>query len=155
MRRMEGQLLDRGLCECGCGELAPIATQSLTARGDIIGQPMRCVKGHRPGPSLEERFWAKVNKNGSVPEHCPELGPCWLWTGALSPKYGIMWYGGRNVQATHVAIYLETGKWPQAQGCHRCDLPACVRFSHLFDGTQKDNIQDALKKGRRNKRRKI
>jgi hypothetical protein len=33
--------------------------------------------------SLPERFWKKVDKNGPVPAHRPELGPCWLWTGAL------------------------------------------------------------------------
>jgi hypothetical protein len=29
-----------------------------------------------------EAFWFKVNKEGPVPAHRPELGPCWLWTGA-------------------------------------------------------------------------
>jgi hypothetical protein len=27
-----------------------------------------------------ERFWSKVDRNGPVPEHRPELGPCWVWT---------------------------------------------------------------------------
>ena len=31
---------------------------------------------------LEDRFWAKVDKNGPVPAHRPELGPCWIWTAA-------------------------------------------------------------------------
>jgi hypothetical protein len=26
-----------------------------------------------------ERFWAKVNKDGPIPEHCSELGKCWVW----------------------------------------------------------------------------
>jgi hypothetical protein len=29
--------------------------------------------------TLEERFWEKVDKNGPVPAHRPELGPCWVW----------------------------------------------------------------------------
>jgi hypothetical protein len=32
--------------------------------------------------------------------------------------------------------------------CHRCDNPTCYRPTHLFTGTQKDNLQDAAKKGR-------
>jgi hypothetical protein len=31
---------------------------------------------------------------------------------------------------------------------HHCDIPNCVRPSHLFKGTQHDNILDCLKKGR-------
>ena len=34
-----------------------------------------------------ERFWAKVNRDGTVPAHCPELGPCWVWTAAVT-KFG-------------------------------------------------------------------
>ena len=35
--------------------------------------------GVYPRPTLEERFWKYVDRHGSVPEHRPELGPCWLW----------------------------------------------------------------------------
>lgn len=35
-----------GYCECGCGELAPIATESHRARGHVGGEPMRFRPGH-------------------------------------------------------------------------------------------------------------
>jgi DNA invertase Pin-like site-specific DNA recombinase len=34
--------------------------------------------------------------------------------------------------------------------CHKCDYPPCIRPDHLFIGTQKDNIADAIAKGRLN-----
>ncbi len=32
--------------------------------------------------------------------------------------------------------------------CHSCDNPKCINPQHLLTGTQKQNIQDAVKKGR-------
>jgi hypothetical protein len=31
---------------------------------------------------------------------------------------------------------------------HKCDHPPCVNPSHLFIGTKRDNIEDAISKGR-------
>jgi hypothetical protein len=31
---------------------------------------------------------------------------------------------------------------------HRCDNPACVNINHLFVGSQQDNIDDMMSKGR-------
>jgi len=33
---------------------------------------------------------------------------------------------------------------------HKCDNPECTNPDHLFAGTQKENIQDMIKKGRKN-----
>src|SRR5687767_3489091 len=52
---------------------------------------------HSPDPLV--RFWAKVNKNGPIPEHRPDLGPCWLWTAALTKGYGQFRLNGRMVYA--------------------------------------------------------
>jgi uncharacterized protein YeaC (DUF1315 family) len=73
-----------------------------------------------------------------------------MWTGAIGGsryEYGRIGHDGKIVEATHVAIYLETGKWPEFQALHKCDNTLCVRFVHLFDGTQKQNMQDAAAKG--------
>ena|ERR1700694_1946906 len=45
------------------------------------GDPLGGASDRGGDPML--RFWLKVNQNGPVPEHRPELGPCWVWTAAL------------------------------------------------------------------------
>jgi len=85
-------------------------------------------------------------------------GPnCWLFTGAkFKPSGGGFWYGqfyykGRPRRAHIVAWLLTHGPIPDGMCvCHRCDVPLCVRPDHLFLGTQRENIQDASRKGRLN-----
>lgn len=46
------------LCECGCGQPAPIAKMTSTARGYVKGRPMRYVARHHPGakgPHLKQQ----------------------------------------------------------------------------------------------------
>ena len=88
----------------------------------------------------KERFEAKF-----VPE--PFSG-CWLWTSALSRNYGAFWLNGRYQRAHRVSWQLYVGKIPGGQVLHRCDTPLCVNPSHLFLGSQSDNIRDAVQKGR-------
>src|ERR1035437_5252794 len=104
--------------------------------------------------TLEQRFWAKVNKAGPTPIHCPELGPCWEWAACTeAPGWGLLPYGlfgvqGKNKKAHRVAWFLATGHWPKLKVLHTCDNPKCVRFSHLHEGTQKDNIRECHNKDR-------
>ncbi len=98
----------------------------------------------------EQRFWEKVNKDGPIPLHRPELGPCWEWiANAQSRGYGLFWNEGRNVFAHRFAWESENGPMPLwLHGCHHCDNKRCVRPSHIFAGTQSENIQDCSDKGR-------
>lgn len=102
-----------------------------------------------------ERFWAKVDKNGPVPKHCPELGPCWVWT-ASTDKDGYGWFGVTvgpkktlNLKAHRIAWMISSGAWPGTMFvCHHCDNPSCVRVSHMFIGTLQDNVADMVAKQR-------
>lgn len=102
----------------------------------------------------EERFWAKVDKHGPVPEHRPELGPCWIWTGSTySNGYGYFWIpeGKKSIGAHRYALILSRGEISH-KALHKCDVRRCVRNDgengHLFEGTLKDNTRDMLDKGR-------
>ncbi len=80
---------------------------------------------------------------------------CWLWV-ANSWVYGIFWYKGRPVGAHRFAYMAYKGKIPQGKSVlHSCDTPLCVNPSHLFLGTQKENIDDMFQKKRANKARGI
>jgi hypothetical protein len=91
--------------------------------------------------NTQDMFWNKVNKTGS----------CWVWTGSKDKDgYGIQFTLNGQVWKPHrLSYYLTTGVNPQGQVvCHKCDNPACVNPAHLFLGSQYDNIQDMVNKGR-------
>lgn len=97
--------------------------------------------------SLKELEYAENLKS-----YFKEIGEdeCWIWQGSIDNKgYGRYWTDGKHVIA-HRAVYeLYKGEIPKGMGLlHSCDKTLCVNPKHLKPGTQKDNIQDAVAKGR-------
>jgi len=92
---------------------------------------------------LVERFWPKVNKNGSIPSQRPDLGPCWEWTAAKTQGYGVISKGGRgngNLRAHRVAYQLVIGTILVGYELdHLCRNPSCVNPSHLELVSHREN----------------
>jgi HNH endonuclease len=87
-----------------------------------------------------------------VVEAGPLETPCWLWPGAQSlGGYGRINIGpGVRVQAHRLAWELYVGPIPtDLIVLHRCDQPPCCNPEHLQLGTQQDNVDDCVAKGRR------
>ena len=90
-----------------------------------------------------DRFWSKVDKHGP---RAGRIGRCWLWTGSRNADgYGLFGLLGKTTRAHRIAW----GDVPDGlHVLHRCDNPPCVRRSHLFLGTDRDNQRDKAAKGR-------
>ena len=74
---------------------------------------------------------------------------CWVWTGKISRRYGVVSMDDRP-ERVHRAIWrLENGPIPQGLFvCHRCDNPLCCNPAHLFLGTHLENVTDCVAKRR-------
>lgn len=85
----------------------------------------------------------------------PEPETCWEWNGCRNNDgYGQISINGRPVSA-HKWLY-EALNGPVPDGLvvrHHCDNPACVNPIHLAVGTQRDNAQDRLLRGRQASRK--
>lgn len=81
---------------------------------------------------------------------------CWLWIGSTDPGgYGrakLSINGKREVESSHRLAWRHHHGDIPVGGCvlHRCDNRRCCNPGHLFLGTQADNVNDMIAKGRHN-----
>jgi len=78
---------------------------------------------------------------------------CWEWHGSLHKSrtfvYGKMTVNGITDMAHRWSYRIFVGEIPEKLlVCHKCDYPLCVNPEHLFVGTNRQNIDDAIAKGR-------
>lgn len=88
----------------------------------------------------EEKFWSNVEKTDT----------CWFWKAGTSKQgYGQFSVNLKQKYTHRISWEIAYGDIPRGQEVlHTCDNPSCVRPEHLFLGTQNDNMQDCIRKGR-------
>ena len=91
------------------------------------------------------RFYENVNKDGPVPAHRPDLGPCWVWTGPVDEKGYGRCYDGKRPRKAHAYSYeMESGPVPPGlEPDHLCRNRPCIRRRHLEAVTHRENCQRA------------
>lgn len=96
------------------------------------------------------RFWSKVDKDGPIPAHVPEIGNCWVWIPRPHHDgYGVFSHTHtRQVRAHRFSFLIHAGYEARNLVLHSCDNPICVRPTHLRDGTVRENSADAVARGR-------
>ena len=100
-------------------------------------------------PRLFKHFWANVTIERTLSSPHVKT-PCWTWKNT-DGRYGCYYADGKNNRAHRWIFEQVFGELPkQIQCCHKCDNRRCVRLSHLFKGTNADNIRDRNAKGRHN-----
>lgn len=85
---------------------------------------------------------------------CRQITPdgCWLWTGYVNDKgYGQISYDSRPWRVHILSMFLfkpeEYIKNPNVNHKPECRNKTCFNPDHLYSGTQKENINDAVEAG--------
>jgi len=74
---------------------------------------------------------------------------CWEWRGYKDADgYGAIRYKGKVVRTHRLMYQLAVADIGGLHVCHHCDNPSCINPIHLFLGTHKDNMHDAMRKSR-------
>src|SRR5665213_1157711 len=94
---------------------------------------------------IKSRFEKKILKTES----------CWLWIGGKNGGG----YGCYQGTTSHrISYWIYRGLIPEGmQALHNCpsgDNPSCVNPAHLWLGTQQENMDDKISKGRHENQKK-
>lgn len=119
----------RGWCPTHWARWRKNGSPHIVLRAVLVGTP-------------EERFWARVNRDGPLPSFRPDLGPCWI-----SDRAGCKGYSYFSVKCKRMlAHHFLVGKPSKGlEWDHLCRVRACVRPSHLELVTTRENGRRGIK----------
>lgn len=127
------------LCECGCGQPAPVAKETNTPQNRFAGQSIRFIHGHNARRKIDD-LWEYVQSR------CIWDNGCLVWQGPLSHNgYGQTNVNMRRTSAHRVVYEYFNGPIPsrltidhvKARGCHST---ACCNPDHLEAVTMRVNV---------------
>lgn len=97
------------------------------------------------------KFWRSVDTSGG-----PDA--CWPWLAGRLPLvggngtrggYGQLCVIGVDVLTHRFSYQVNVGPIPPKMDVrHKCDFPPCANPRHLHTGTRKQNLRDAVERGR-------
>ena len=84
-------------------------------------------------------------------EIIPNEQGCKVWPmGKTAAGYAQLKLGLRHTYGHRLSLEVKLGRkiTPGMIARHTCDNPGCIAQEHLVEGTQKDNVQDSIIRGR-------
>ena len=115
-------------CECGCGQVTPLADKTRGALGWIKGQPIRFIKGHN-----RARVDVEIN----------EVTGCWHRVGKRKRERLLFKDSEGNPKYLYRVVYEALiGEFPEELKLdHLCRNPKCINPWHLEPVTSQVNTQ--------------
>ena len=134
--------MEKTICQICGNEFNVRSYQLKIGTGKYCSSKCRGKGVNKPVP-VEERIMKFIDVK--------EENDCWEFKGSKNKNgYGKIGVGGKKNDSAHRVIFkIYNSDIPKDMVIlHTCDNPSCCNPKHLVLGTQNDNIQDMVQKGR-------